>query len=139
MAVLFQERITRRDARSRPDVLFVFGDNEARRGSGGQAEVLRGEPNAVGVATKRYPSTDELAYWNEREHVRCCKIVDQDLKRVFVHVRRGGTVVFPRAGIGTGRAQLPTRAPTVMEHIRRRVRELVRLSRQAAAREGSET
>lgn len=67
MPVLFVERLTRKEARRRPEVMFVFGDNEARRGTGGQAEELRGEPNAVGVATKRYPSTDELAYWREDE------------------------------------------------------------------------
>lgn len=114
----------------------MFGDNEARRGTGGQAEELRGEPNAVGVATKRYPSTDELAYWREDEHLRCCAIIDKDLEPVFEHVRNGGTVVFPRAGIGTGRAQLPTRAPTVMQHIRQRVRELVRLSREVVEEKG---
>lgn len=129
MAVLFEQRFTRQGLRDRPDVLFVFGDNEARRGGGGQAHECRGEPNAVGVATKRYPAWDELAYWREDEYARCCEIVDRDMQRVFDHVRKGGTVVFPRDGIGTGRAALPTRAPTVMEHIRKRVRELVKLAR----------
>lgn len=131
MAVQFRERLTREDIRRERDVLFVFGDNEGRYGGGGQARECRGEPNAVGVATKRLPARHEAAYWREEERERCFAVIDADLEPVFLHVRRGGTVVFPRDGIGTGRAELQFRAPSVMAHIRNRVRELMRLARKA--------
>lgn len=126
MPVIFQERIERHHLRARPDVLFVFGDNEARKGMGGQAAACRGEPNAVGIATKRAPSMAESAFWSDADFKRCAAIIDKDMEPLFTHVLAGGTVVFPRAGIGTGLSQLPQRAPSLMEHIRMRVRELMK-------------
>lgn len=124
MPLLFQERIVRADLRASPETLFVFGDNELRRGMGGQAAECRGEPNAVGVATKRSPSMGESAMWSDADFERCAAIIDADMEPLYAHVRKGGTVVFPKAGIGTGLSQLPQRAPALFEHIRSRVREL---------------
>jgi hypothetical protein len=124
MPVVFKVRIERADLQANPDVLFIFGDNEARTGLGGQAGQCRGEPNALGVATKRRPSMDEAAMWSDADFERCARIIDTDLRRAFEHARRGGTVVIPTAGIGTGLSQLPQRAPRLMDHIRQRVREL---------------
>lgn len=128
MALIFQEQIRRTDLRSNPGMLYVFGDNEVRRGMGGQAGACRGEPNAVGVATKRAPDMTETAMWSDADFERCSAIIDADMAPLFRHVRNGGTVVFPRAGIGTGLSQLPQRAPRLMEHIRLRVCELQALS-----------
>lgn len=124
MPVIFQERIERADLRANPARLYVFGDNEARRGMGGQAGACRGEPNAVGVATKRAPSMAESAMWSDADFDRCAAIIDADMAPLFKHARNGGLVVFPAAGIGTGLSQLPQRAPRLMEHVRFRVREL---------------
>lgn len=128
MPVIFQDRIERSDLRSKPGVLFVFGDNEAPMGMGGQAAACRGEPNAVGVATKRSPSMNESAFWSDADFDRCSAIIDRDMGPLFAHVNAGGTVVFPRARIGTGLSQLPQRAPRLMAHIRQRVRELKNLA-----------
>ena len=127
MPLVFQDHITRADLRRHPDRLYLFGDNEQRRGLGGQAAACRGEPNAVGVATKRHPSRDPDAYWTDRDHGRAIAIIDADLTRALEHVRRGGVAVCPAAGMGTGLAGLPTRAPRIFAHIRRRVIELKRL------------
>lgn len=124
MPLVFKDTITRADLQAQPQVLFVFGDNEARRGLGGQAGACRGEPNAVGVATKRAPSMAESAMWSDADFDRCAAIIDADMEPLFKHARNGGLVVFPAAGIGTGLSQLPQRAPRLMEHIRQRVREL---------------
>lgn len=133
MPLIFQDRITRKDLQSCPSVLWAFGDNEARAGRGGQAKECRGEPNAVGVATKRSPSQAESAFWSDDDFVRCAMVIDTDMAPLFDHIRQGGTVVFPKAGIGTGLSELPARAPRLMEHIRARVRELQRLGREHIA------
>jgi hypothetical protein len=130
MPVVFKERIERSDLRAHRDVLFVFGDNEARVGMGGQAAACRGEPNAVGVATKRAPSMSESALWSDDDFTRCAAIIDRDLAKAIAHLKRGGTVVFPKAGIGTGLSRLPERAPKLMDHIRARVREMVAIERE---------
>ena len=124
MPLIYQHRIYRVDLRNNPDVLYLFGDNEARRGRGGQASECRDEPNAVGVATKRLPSRTQNAYWADADFDRCAAIVDQDLGRAFSHVRRGGIVVCPSDGLGTDRAELPDRAPRIFDHIRARIKEL---------------
>ena len=48
--------ISRAYVRANRDKLFLFGDNLERRGFGGQAAAMRGEPNAVGIPTKKKPS-----------------------------------------------------------------------------------
>lgn len=128
MPLQFKDHIARADLIAQPDALFVFGDNEKRVGMGGQAGQCRGIANAIGVATKRSPSMAESAFWSDDEFERCAQIIDADLEPAFRHVRVGGVVVFPQAGIGTGLSQLPTRAPRLMEHIRMRVRELQKIA-----------
>ena len=127
MPLIFQKIIRRSDLKANPKTLYVFGDNEARTGLGGQAKQCRGEPNAVGVATKKRPSKDLEAIWSDTDFERCARIIDEDLLPCFKHIQAGGDVVFPEAGIGTGLSQLPQKAPLLMEHIRTRVRELKRL------------
>ena len=130
MPLFFVERIARKDLQSNREALFVFGDNERRIGLGGQAKECRGEPNAVGVATKRGPSMVYSELWFDTDYDRCVAIIDQDMDPVFKHLNEGGVVVFPMHGIGTGLSQLPRNAPKIMEHIRLRVRELKHISNQ---------
>jgi hypothetical protein len=114
-----QKIITRDDLRNHPETLYVFGDNVRGTGYGGQAAVMRGEPNAIGIVTKWLPSTREEAYFcdEDLEHVEA--FIAHSLHVLEDHLRRGGDVVWPEDGIGTGRAQLPTRAPQIFAYIER--------------------
>lgn len=85
-----------------PEKIFVFGDNMKRYGKGGQA-VIRDEPNAYGIATKRYPSMEDWAFFSDKNDEFDCVL--NDLRRLYV-LSRTHTVVFPKAGIGTGLAQM---------------------------------
>ena len=49
--------ITRSFVREHRDHIFLFGDNLARSGFGGQAAQMRAEPNAIGLPTKKLPSS----------------------------------------------------------------------------------
>ena len=131
MPLIFQDHITRADLRTNPDHRFLFGDNEERRGHAGQAAACRGKPNAIGVATKRSPNQSPGAYWSDADHDRAITLIDTDLAPAFDHIRAGGTVVCPAAGLGTGLSQLPTRAPRIFAHLRHRVIELKRLDKAA--------
>jgi hypothetical protein len=124
MPLIFMNNITAADLDAHTDWLFLFGDNEARRGYGGQAAVCRGKPNAVGVATKRYPGGAPRDYWTDADYDWVTAIIHHDLHRAREHVMSGGTVVCPSAGLGTGLAELPTRAPRVFEFIRSSIRHL---------------
>ncbi|MFL7901589.1 hypothetical protein ACJ41P_10680 [Azospirillum argentinense] len=119
MPVETERHITRQSVRSRPDALFVFGDNLERRGRGGQAAEMRGEPNAVGIPTKRAPRRDESAYFTDDDYSTAVAAMRLDMIRLGEHVKQGGVVVIPADGIGTGLAELPTRAPRIHAYIQR--------------------
>lgn len=127
VSLIFQDRLTADVLRAHPDRLYLFGDNEQRRGYGGQAAVCRGHANAVGIATKRAPERTDDAYWTDADYMRITTIIDHDLAPAFVHVREGGIVVCPTAGLGTGLAELPSRAPRAFSYIRQSIIRLKRL------------
>jgi hypothetical protein len=124
MPLIVQEWIERKDLGANPERLYLFGDNESRRGHGGQAAACRGEPNAVGVATKRFASRASNAYWSDAEFDRAKAIIDADLAPAFDHLRRGGEVVYPAAGLGTGLSELQARAPNVFAYLQERIEAL---------------
>lgn len=117
MPIVYQDWITREDLRSNPDKVYVFGDNVERRGYGGQAKEMRGEPNAMGVATKHMPSMSTRAFFDDT--IECQVIVMQDLKKVQDALDAGKTVVVPTDGIGTGLSRLHTTAPNLDRFIKK--------------------
>ncbi len=108
--------------KSHRDWVFVFGDNDQGHGEGGQA-IIRREPNAFGIPTKRSPDTTPKAYYSDRnydEHVdRIGRRFDQ-LERM-IEGGRHRAVVFSSAGLGTGLADLPRRAPKVYNYLVQRM------------------
>lgn len=124
MPVLFQKMVDREDLRRNPQVLYVFGDNVQRVGLGGQARAMRGERNAVGVVTKYSPSD----YFGEdpAEVMTQNRMIDQDMKPLFDKVNRGGIVVWPADGIGTGLADLPRVAPSTFAYLNQKLAALLK-------------
>lgn len=121
MPLVYQKYIKRKHLRANPDVLFVFGDNYLRKGTKGQAANMRGEPNAVGVATKWEPSYREEAYFNDDQYDKIIKILEDDLLPVMKHLDKGKIVVWPMDSIGTGLSALPDRAPRVWRIIQKAI------------------
>ena len=67
MPLIFQHTITKNDLLANPRALYIYGDNVARTGRAGQAGVMRGAANALGVATKWAPGYyDEHYFTDER-------------------------------------------------------------------------
>lgn len=100
--------ITRDMLQADPEARFVFGDNAERWGLGGQAKEMRGEANAIGVATlyapgRFYRADDPLALLT----------VTQDLSVVAFALTEGRTVYVPADGLGTGLARLAENAPAI--------------------------
>ena len=94
--------------------LFIFGDNLVKRGYGGQAKACRGEPNTLGIPTKRYPTWDENAFFTNDDYDEVKLIIDS----IINEVRKENwekIIILPR--IGEGRAQLPTRAPRIYKYV----------------------
>lgn len=95
--------------REHPDRIYVFGDNLLRRGRAGQA-VIRDEPNAFGVPTKRLPTMATEAFFSDQDDER--EAVVQALRELFV-LAKTREVVFPKAGLGTGLAQMARHSPVI--------------------------
>jgi hypothetical protein len=117
--------ITRENVRANRDKLFLFGDNLERRGLGGQAAAMRGEPNAIGIPTKKSPSYRSDAFFSDDEFEKNKTAIDA----AFAEVSRAATdsiraIVIPSAGLGTGRAQLAKRAPRTFAYLHQKLTEL---------------
>lgn len=128
MPVIFQKFIYREDCQANPDVLYVFGDNTLRRGLGGQAGSMRGEPNAVGVATKWEPGMDVGDFFRDDDFDECVAIIEEDLKPVVRALEHGEIVVIPLDGLGTGLSQLPERAPKIDQYLKGRIHQLTKIT-----------
>ena len=113
MPLLYQKHIYRHHVKANPSVLFVFGDNVARAGYGGQASDMRGEPNTVGVATKWAPRRDKSAYFTDADYEKIVEIMRRDLTPVHEALVRNKIVVWPMDGIGVGLSKLPENAPKI--------------------------
>lgn len=94
------------------DKLFIFGDSLERSGMGGQA-IIREQINAIGICTKRKPSNEEDAFFSDKDYAKNCQIIDEDILTIKKYAEQVGTktLVFPKMGLGTGRAQMPQRCP----------------------------
>lgn len=118
MPIRMVKHITRDFVRANPHDLFVFGDNLAGRGFGGQARAMRGQPNAVGIPTKRRPDMDESSFFTDADLAEVQAAVEPALQRIRAHLESGKFVILPEDGIGTGLAQLPQRAPAIDKWLR---------------------
>lgn len=125
--ILFSGWYTPALCRQHPDKTFVFGDNLLGFGKGGQA-IIRDEPNAFGVPTKRKPAMSAGSFFEEGN--------EQDLDAVlsalgilWEKLKAGETIVFPVKGklcsLGLERAELMDRAPSIHDAIQRHVGEMM--------------
>jgi hypothetical protein len=117
--------ITREYVRENRDKLFLFGDNLERRGFGGQAAAMRGEPNAIGIPTKRSPHNSVGAFFSDTEFEQNKIAIDAAFAEVWGFVSDSSRViVIPSAGLGTGRAQLRKRAPRTFAYLQKCLTQL---------------
>jgi hypothetical protein len=111
--IFIMKRYDRNIIRSLPNTLFVFGDNLARIGYGGQAAEARGERNSVGIVTKMSPQQ----YLTDEDFNTVKEPIVEAFVRLAEHLRNGQDIVWPRDGVGTGLARLPETAPRIFEAI----------------------
>lgn len=116
LPVIYLPLILRGDLQIAPGVYFVFGDNTARKGMGGQAKEMRGEPNAIGIATKRLPTMDPEAFFSDDSQEDRITVAS-DLLKVVGLWNAGHQIVAPLNGLGTERARLKEVAPGLFKMI----------------------
>ncbi len=116
----YLEYITRQDIKNNPDKIFLFGDNLKRFGYKGQAREMRGEPNSIGIITKKYPSNSAESFIYDKDFKYIKDIIDKD----FASIPDNVTVVIPLNGLGTGLAKLDTTSPLLFQYIKDKIEEL---------------
>jgi hypothetical protein len=117
--------ITRDFVRANPDKIFLFGDNLKQRGFGGQAAAMRGEPNTIGIPTKKSPSYSDDAFFTDAEFEHNKPVIDAAFAKLARAVSDATRViVIPANGLGTGRAELEKRAPLTFAYLQSRLDEL---------------
>ncbi len=105
--------------RENPDKVYLFGDNLEGKGKGGQA-VVRDEPNAIGIPTKKAPRRDAGAYFNDADLQANKDAIDE----AFNKIPDEATVVIPKDGLGTGLADLANKAPKTFKYLQEKLAEL---------------
>lgn len=125
ITILRLKYITRRFVKTNPDKLFLFGDNLEQRGFGGQAAAMRGEPNAIGIPTKKKPYLSDDAFFSDSEFISNKSAIDAAFATIEKTIQTGyRSIVIPTDGLGTGRAQLDKRAPKTFSYLQKKLVEL---------------
>lgn len=124
MPLIFQHQIQRADLHINREALYLFGDNEERRGLGGLAGECRGEPNACGIVTKKAPSWESYAFWSDADFDRVRPIIDRDFEKPTRWIKAGKVVICPAEGVGQYRAKLPEVAPLIDSYIKLQIMSL---------------
>ncbi len=111
------KRITRQMLKDNPNALFVFGDNFERRGMGGQAKEMRGEPNAVGIATKHKPSMSADAFLTDADYALAKDEFVNKIGFLKAELDAGKDIYFPEDGIGTGLSALADHSVCIWNYL----------------------
>ncbi len=116
--------VTRDRVRAGKLFLFAFDDDEMRLTESGLAGQCRGEPNAIGIRTRRGPGIDVAVAWRDEELVRNQAKLDDDFAILISWVEAGGPVFLPKAGLGMLQPRLVDTAPRTFLFLQKKVKEL---------------
>jgi hypothetical protein len=107
--------------------LFIFGDNDFKKGKKGQA-IIRDEKNSIGIPTKKLPSYAEEAYYTDSEYELNKGKIDKSMEKIKERLKVEGYeyIVLPENGIGTGLAKLDEKAPKTFSYLQLVLQELIK-------------
>lgn len=105
------------DVLSKPNCLFVFGDNLIAKGKAkgaGQA-IIRDCPNSIGIPVKRLPSMKNGSFFSDLPDEE--KAIKESLSKINSKLNSYDYIVFPFQGIGTGRALMYKTSPVLFQRL----------------------
>ena len=121
---IFEGYWTVDDLRCNKNSLFVYGYNDIKKGKKGQA-IIRDEPNAIGIPTKKYPSLYNHSFYTDTEFELNKKKIDNAIELLLEKSINYDYIVFPKDGLGTGLAKMDTKAPKTFAYLSERIREFI--------------
>jgi hypothetical protein len=107
---LFETYWSVNDCLENKECLFVFGDNDIKRGCKGQA-IIRNCSNAIGIPTKKFPNNKAESFYTDTKYRENCKKIMTAVADIIASSVNYDKVYFPKNGLGTGLSQLPIKAP----------------------------
>lgn len=113
---IFKNNWSVKNVSDSPNKIFVFGDNNARIGKGGQA-IIRDLPNTAGIRTKKGPNNKSVSFYTDIEFEQNCKNILDDILAIKSKMLSGKTIVLSSGGYGTGLANLSETAPKTFEYL----------------------
>lgn len=116
-------KILREHIQSNPEILFIFGDNDARTGLGGMAKEFRGEPNTQGIRTKHKPATTDDSYYSDDNLEDNKKKITDDCTVILNRASSYVGVYIPE-GIGDGLSKLEELAPKTYNFLKEKIEKL---------------
>ncbi len=116
--------VTRDRVRAGKLFLFAFDDDEMRLTEGTLAAQCRGEPNTIGIRTRRAPGADPENVWTDTDIQRHQQQLDEDFALLILWVEAGGPVFLPKAGLGNLQPRLVDTAPRTYLFLQKKVKEL---------------
>ena len=104
----------------------MFGDNLLRKGLGGQAKEMRGEPNTLGIVSKKYPSNNISSFYSDEDFYPWLEIFSADIRSLAERINSGKykAIVIPQIGVGL--ADLPNKAPRIYKYLKTTLDEFTR-------------
>ena len=118
--------ITRDKIKENPDVLYLFGDNLLRKGLGGQAKEMRGEPNTLGIVSKKYPSNNISSFYTDEDFYPWLEVFSADIRSLAEKINSGQYKALVIPPIGVGLADLPNKAPRIYKYLKTTLDEFTR-------------
>ena len=125
----------RQEVAENTDKVYLFGDNikDATDAANGNPHVpvktqavIRGLDNAIGIPTKRNREHYADSYFGntDGDFNLFKKGVDEAIAKARQAIAEGKQVIIPAEGIGTGAAQLQTKAPRLYEYLQNELNKL---------------
>ena len=120
-AEFITSQTTREDIQKNKNTLFIYGDNDQRTGLGGAAKVARGEPNSIGIRTKKLPSLNNNAFYTDSELETNKKKIREDIQTTLKTSKRYSKIkIFP---LGEGLASLKEKAPLTYVFLQKEIQQ----------------
>ena len=123
--IIWKEFWTEKEVNEHPTWLFIYSDNDIKRGKGGQA-IIRYCTNSVGIPTKKIPNNVPSSYYTDNDYDLNILKIDKAIKHIQELSNKYEKIIFPENGFGTGLAKLASKAPKTNSYLNEKITELMK-------------
>jgi len=123
------------ECKESPKSLFVFGDNDDKKGAGGQA-IIRYCKNSIGIPTKKHPNNNVSSFYTDDTYYDNCFKIYFAISKLIIASTKFDEIVFPEDGFGTGLAKLPEKAPKTLAYLDKMIEDVFGIEYESIRKNG---